>query len=393
MSLFASVEPIRYEGPDSTNDLAFRAYDPKRVVLGKPMADWLRCAVCYWHSFNWSGNDQFGAGTSPCPWLAGSVTQALAEQKAQAAFDFMAQLGLEYYTFHDVDVMAEAATLRAHDVNLKRIEAVLAGHMQRTGLKLLWGTANLFSHPRYAAGAATNPDPEVFAWAAAQVRMAIELTHRLSRHDPHRAQAFRAHQAPVRSRRRDARCLPPALRPREGGARQHRGRSRHARGARLRARDRRGAGLRDPRFRRYQPRRSAQWLGHGSVPEQRTGSRAGDAAPAGLGGFATGGINFDPKLRRQSVDPTDLYLAHIGGVDTLARALLAAARIIEERRLAALVEQRYAGWSNPLGRKILDGELGLAALADHALQANLAPAPRSGKQELCEAIVAAAAAR
>ena len=179
MSLFSDIQPIRYEGPDSTNDLAFRAYDATRIVLGRPMAEWLRCAVCYWHSFNWPGSDQFGSGTLPRPWLAGTVTQALAEQKAVAAFDFMSRLGLAYYTFHDVDVMADATTLREHDASLKRIEAVLAGHMQRTGLKLLWGTANLFSHPRYAAGAATSPDPEVFAWAAAQVRMALELTQRL----------------------------------------------------------------------------------------------------------------------------------------------------------------------------------------------------------------------
>jgi xylose isomerase len=438
MNLFASIEPIRYEGPDSTNDLAFRAYDARRIVLGKTMAEWLRCAVCYWHSFNWPGSDQFGAGTLPRPWLAGGVTQALAEQKAQAAFDFMERLGLNYYTFHDVDVMAEAATLREHDANLKRIEAVLAGHMQRTGLKLLWGTANLFGHPRYAAGAATSPDPEVFAWAAAQVRMALELTQRLGGENYVLWGGREGYDTLLntdlkRELEQYGRFLAMVV--------EHK----HRIGFR-------GTILIEPKP--FEPTKhqydrdvatvAAFLQRHGLEQEVRVNIEVNHATLAGLdfeheiaaaltygilgsidvnrgdprngwdtdqfpnnaqeltpamlqlllaGGFSTGGINFDAKLRRQSVDPADLYLAHIGGIDTLARALLAAARIIEERKLARLVERRYAGWSGPLGRRILEGELSLATLADHAMQADLAPAPRSGKQELCEAIVANAAGR
>ena len=149
------------------------------MVLGRRMQDWLRCAVCYWHSFNWPGADIFGAGTLPRPWLGPTVTQDMAQQKLDAAFDFLSRLGVPYFTFHDVDAMAGAATLREHEASLQRIEAAIAEKMAHSGVKLLWGTANLFSHPRYAAGAATNPDPQVFAWAAAQVRCCLEATHRL----------------------------------------------------------------------------------------------------------------------------------------------------------------------------------------------------------------------
>ncbi|MDE2631266.1 MAG: xylose isomerase, partial [Alphaproteobacteria bacterium] len=179
MSLFSDVAPIRFEGPDSKNDFAFKVYDKDRLVLGKRMADWLRLTVCYWHSFNWPGADVFGGGTLPRPWLGARVTQAMAEQKLDAAFDFLARLGVPYFTFHDTDVMAEADTLEEHGANLKRIAVLIAEKMAKTKIKLLWGTANLFSHPRYAAGAATNPDPEVFAYAAAQVCFILEATHRL----------------------------------------------------------------------------------------------------------------------------------------------------------------------------------------------------------------------
>jgi xylose isomerase len=179
MSLFSNVEPVRFEGPESSNEFAYRVYERDRLVMGKRMEDWLKVAVCYWHSFNWPGADVFGAGTLQRPWLGAPVTQAMAEAKLEAAFDFLVRLGVRYFTFHDVDAMANATTPREHDRNLKLIEAGIAAKMAASGIKLLWGTANLFSHPRYAGGAATSPDPEVFAWAATQVRCAMEATHRL----------------------------------------------------------------------------------------------------------------------------------------------------------------------------------------------------------------------
>ena len=179
MTLFSDIAPIRFEGPGTDNEYAYRVYDKNREVLGKRMEDWLRCAVCYWHSFNWPGQDIFGAGTLPRPWLGPTITQEMADTKLEAAFDFFSRLGAPYFTFHDVDVMATANTVKEHDRNLKTIGEQIQRKMAATGMKLLWGTANLFSHPRYAGGAATSPDPEVFAWAAAQVRACLELTHRL----------------------------------------------------------------------------------------------------------------------------------------------------------------------------------------------------------------------
>ncbi len=179
MSIFSDIEPIRFAGPDTDNELAYRVYDPERIVLGKSMAQWLKVAVCYWHSFNWPGADIFGAGTLPRPWLGAPATQAMADAKLQAAFDFISRLGVPYFTFHDVDAMAAANTIKEHNSSLKRIEEAIAQKMAATGIKLLWGTANVFSHPRYAGGASTSPDPQVFAWAATQVRAALETTHRL----------------------------------------------------------------------------------------------------------------------------------------------------------------------------------------------------------------------
>ena len=157
MSLFSSVAPVRFEGPDAKSEFAYRVYDKDRVVLGKRMEEWLKPAVCYWHSFNWPGADIFGGGTLNRPWLGATVTQEMANTKLEAAFDFFTRLGVRYFTFHDVDAMASAPTLKEHDRSLKTIEAGMAAKMAATGMKLLWGTANLFSHPRYAGGAATSP--------------------------------------------------------------------------------------------------------------------------------------------------------------------------------------------------------------------------------------------
>ena len=256
-------ERIPYEGPDSDNALAFHWYDADRVVAGRRMEDHLRFAVCFWHSFNWDGFDIFGAGTMDRPWHPTFAPAAdpltAARQKMDAAFEFFTKLGVPFYCFHDRDIAPEGASFKESAALLDEMVDVAAEHQQRTGVELLWGTANLFSHPRYQAGAATNPDPEVFAYAAAQVAHCLEATHRLgghnyvlwggregydtllntdlrreldqfgrflsmvvehkhrigfTGHDPHRAQAVRAHQAPVRLRRRRRRRVPAALRPR-----------------------------------------------------------------------------------------------------------------------------------------------------------------------------------
>jgi xylose isomerase len=433
MTLFSDVKPIRFEGAESANDFAYRVYDKDRVVRGKRMADWLRPAVCYWHSFNWPGSDIFGAGTLKRPWLGVPVTQAMAEEKLAAAFDFFTRLGLPYFTFHDVDVMATPATLREHAANLGRIEARIAEKMAASGVRLLWGTANLFSHPRYAAGAATSPDPEVFAWAATQVRLCLETTQRLGgenyvlwggregydsllntelRRELDQYGRFLSMVVEHKHRIGFKGTILIEPKPFEPTKHQY-DRDAAAVFAFLQRYGLVGevrvnlevnhATLAGLDFEHEVAAARAYGI-FGSIDINRGDPRNGwdtdqfpnnaqDLVPALLqliedGGFASGGFNFDAKLRRQSVEPADLYLAHIGGMDTLARALLAAADVAEEGALRRLREARYDGWGGELGRRIVAGKLTLAELADYALQHALDPAPRSGRQELAESIIA-----
>ncbi|MBV8805586.1 MAG: xylose isomerase [Sinobacteraceae bacterium] len=433
MSLFSSVEPVRFEGPSTKNEFAYRVYDKDRVVLGKRMEEWLRVAVCYWHSFNWPGQDIFGAGTLPRPWLAVPVTQEMADTKLEAAFDFFKRLGMPYFTFHDIDAMATAQSLREHDRNLKKIEAAMARKMSDTGVKLLWGTANLFSHPRYAGGAATSPDPEVYAWAAAQVRCCLEATHRLGGENYVLWGGREGYDSLLNTdleRELDqyARFLSLVV--------EHK----HKIGFK-------GTILIEPKP--FEPTKHqydhdvaavfAFLQRYGLTKEVKVNIEVNHATLAGLDfeheiataraygifgsidinrgdprngwdtdqfpnnaqelvpslvqlvedhGFGTGGFNFDAKLRRQSVDPSDLYLAHIVGIDTIARALLAAADVVSEGALQRLKQDRYQGWNGELGKRITGGELTLASLADVATEKDLNPAPRSGKQELAESLIA-----
>ncbi len=433
MSLFSGIAPVRFEGPGSTNEFAYRVYDKDRRVLGKRMEEWLKAAVCYWHSFNWPGTDIFGGGTLPRPWLAAPVTQTMADTKLEAAFDFFARLGIRYFTFHDVDVMASAATAKEHVANLRRIEAGMAEKMAATGVRLLWGTANLFTHPRYAGGAATSPDPEVFAWAAMQVRCCLETTQRLGGENYVLWGGREGYDSILNTNlRREldhyARFLAMVI--------EHK----HRIGFK-------GTILIEPKpfeptkhqydhdvaavaafLQRYDLAKEVKVnieVNHatlagldfehevavarahgifGSIDINRGDPRNGwdtdqfpnnaqELVPALAQliedqGFATGGFNFDAKLRRQSVDPADLYLAHIGGIDTLARALLAAADVVTEGALERLRQERYRGWSGELGQRIESGSIDLASLADLATEKGLDPAPRSGRQELAESIVA-----
>ncbi|MBS0416866.1 MAG: xylose isomerase [Proteobacteria bacterium] len=433
MSLFSTVEPVRFEGPDSQNEFAYRVYDRNRVVLGKRMDEWLRVAVCYWHSFNWPGHDIFGAGTLPRPWLGASISQEMADVKLTAAFDFFKRLGVPYFTFHDVDAMATATTLKEHANNLKKIEDGMAARMADTGVKLLWGTANLFSHPRYAGGASTSPDPEVFAWAAAQVRCCLETTHRLGGENYVLWGGREGYDSLLntdlgRELEQYARFLSMVV--------EHK----HKIGFK-------GTILIEPKP--FEPTKHqydhdvaavyAFLQRYGLAKEVKVNIEVNHATLAGLDfeheiavaracgifgsidinrgdprngwdtdqfpnnaqelvpslvqlvqdkGFATGGFNFDAKLRRQSVEPADLYLAHIGGIDTISRALLAAADIVTEGALEKLKQKRYEGWGGSLGKRINSGELSLAGLADLATDQGLNPVPRSGRQELAESIIA-----
>jgi len=427
---FENVEPIRYEGPDATRDLAFRHYDRDRVVMGRRMEDHLRFAVCFWHGFCWPGSDVFGEGTFDRPWLdPGGDAMARAERKAEVAFEFLAKLGAPFFCFHDRDVAPEGATFRESCARLDHMAERLAEHMQRTGVRLLWGTANLFGHPRYVAGAATNPDPEVFAHAAAQVKHCLEVTKRLDGANyvmwggregyetllntdlaRETEQLGRFMRAVVEHKHRigfeGTLLIEP--KPHEPTKHQYDHDVAHV-FAFLQKFDLEGeikvnievnhATLAGHSFQHEVAYAVANGI-FGSVDANRGAPQNGwdtDQFPNSVdemalalyeilrrGGMATGGFNFDAKLRRQSLDPVDLFHAHVGGIDTLARALVAAARLLEEEVLKEAVEARYAGWSGELGRGILEGKLGLPELWQHAIDAGAGPAPVSGRQELLE---------
>ena len=424
---------IAYGGPASSDPLSYAVYQPDREVLGKRMEDQLRIAVCLWHSFNWPGSDVFGVGTFDRPWLSAGLDAATAAQaKIDAAFEFIDKLGVPFFAFHDRDVAAEGRTYAETRTNLDTSVGRIEKHMARTGARLLWGTANLFGHPRYAAGAATNPDPEVFAYAAAQVKTMLEVTHRLNganyvlwggregyetllNTDLAREEAqlarFLALVAEHKQRIGFQGTLLIEPKPQEPTKHQYDYDVATVVGF-LQRHD-----LSDE-YRLNLEANHASLAGHsfhhevatpiavdafGSIDVNRGDYQNGwdtDQFPNSVdelslalheilaaGGFTTGGFNFDAKLRRQSVSRTDLFHAHIGGIDTLARALLAAAEMVEHQTLAAPRKQRYAGWSGDLGKAILSGSTTLTDLERRVAAGEIDPRPRSGQQELLEGLV------
>jgi xylose isomerase len=423
-------EPIAFGGLDSDDPLSFKVYEPDRVVLGKRMEDHLRLAVCYWHSFNWPGSDVFGAGTFDRPWLEpGTDPMDAALAKLDAAFEFFTKLGVPFFCFHDVDVAPSGDTFAESAKNLETVVDAMERRMAETGVRLLWGTANLFGHPRYAAGAATNPDPAVFAYAAAQVRHALEATHRLGganyvlwggregyetllNTDLRREEAQLARFLTlVAEHKRDIGFEGTLLiepKPQEPTKHQydydcaavHGFLDRHDLVGEFKVNiEGNHATLAGHSFHHE----VAYAIDHGifgSIDANRGDPQNGwdtDQFPNSVeelalvvyeilrgGGFETGGFNFDTKLRRQSVDRTDLFHGHIGGIDTLAQALLVAAELHERETLSEVRAQRYAGWDGDLGREILDGAATLASLADRVLADGLDRAPVSGRQEALE---------
>ncbi len=430
MSFFPNVEKIPYEGPDSTNPLAFRYYDADREVLGKTMADHLRFAVCYWHSFAAPGDDVFGDGTWDRPWnddLGG------ARAKLACAFEFFEKLGNPFYCFHDRDVAPEGSTYAETERNLKTIGDELAQAQDRTGIKLLWGTANLFGHPRYAAGAATNPNPQVFAFAASQVMQALDLTHELHgenyvlwggregydtllntdlRRESQQLGRFMTMVAEHKAKIGFTGTLLIEPKPCEPTKHQYDYDS-AACYAFLQK-----YGLED-QFKLNIECNHATLAGHsfhheiafaiandifGSVDANRGDPQNGwdtDQFPNSAqewslvlyeilkgGGFSTGGLNFDAKLRRQSVNREDLFYGHIGGMDTISRGLLNAVALLENGVLEEALANRYDGWSNDLGERILEPSSNLNDLAQFVREHESTLQPISGNQELLENTVA-----
>ncbi|HSG86534.1 MAG TPA: xylose isomerase [Candidatus Limnocylindrales bacterium] len=425
--------PIPFGGRDADDPLTFKIYEPDRVVLGKRMEDQLRLAVCLWHSFAWPGSDVFGAGTFDRPWLApGQDPMAAAETKVAAAFEFLVKLGVPFFTFHDRDVAPEAGSFAETRARLDAVVGLIEEQMARTGKRLLWGTANLFSHPRYAAGASTNPDPEVFAYAAAQVKIMLETTHRLGGANyvlwggregyetllntdlaREEAQFARFLHLVVEHKHRigfqGTLLIEP--KPQEPTKHQYDYDSATVQGFLVRH------GL-DGEYRVNIEANHATLAGHsfhhevatavaggffGSIDANRGDYQNGwdtDQFPNSVeevslalyeilrgGGFTTGGFNFDAKLRRQSLDRTDLFHGHIGGIDTVALSLLVAADMLEQGTLESPRTARYAGWSGELGRGILQGGLSLADLEARVADGGVDPRPVSGRQELLENLV------
>ena len=426
-------EPIPYLGPNSDEPLSFRWYDKDRLVAGKRMEDHLRFAVCYWHSFAWDGFDIFGAGTLDRPWLDPSMEpMAAAEMKQDAAFEFFEKLGVPFFCFHDVDMAPAGPTFAESTANLNAMVERAAGLMERTGVGLLWGTANLFSDPRFAAGAATNPDPELFARAGAQVCNILEATHRLGganyvlwggregyetllNTDIGREgeQLARFMHLVVEHARRIGFDGTILIEPKPFEPTKHQydfdTTAVHAFLQRFDLVDEikvnievNHATLAGHDFHHEIAYANAAGI-LGSVDANAGDDRLGwdvDRFPVSVeqmtlgmyeilrgGGLTTGGLNFDAKLRRQSSDRSDLFHAHIGGMDTMARALLAANAMLEGGELENNVAQRYAGWDAKLGHDIMDGSLDLPALQKRALDA-AEPTPTSGRQEALENIVA-----
>ncbi|MCW2395039.1 MULTISPECIES: xylose isomerase [unclassified Sphingobium] len=427
---FADIAPIAYKGPDTDDELAYRWYDKDRVVLGKRMEDHLRFAVCFWHTFCWPGSDVFGAGTFNRPWHAGADDSAAAHQKRAIAFDFFKKLDVPFYCFHDVDVMAQAEGVAEH----RRYLAEAVDHLEElqasSGRKLLWGTANLFGHPRFAAGAATNPDPEVYAFAAMQVRDALEATHRLggvnyvlwggregyeTLHNTNLKRELdnfgRFLTLVVEHKHKIGFSGTILIEPKPHEPTKHQYDfdtatvygflKRYGLENEVKVNiEANHATLAGHTFEHELATAAALGV-FGSIDANRGDHQNGwdtDQFPNSVeeltvamieviraGGFTTGGFNFDSKVRRQSMDPVDLFYGHIGGIDTVARGLLNAAAIIEDGRIDALRNQRYAGWDGPLGKEI--AALDLAGIADLAVTRALDPKPASGRQERIENLV------
>ena len=427
---FGDITRIGYEGPDSTNPLAFRHYNPDEVVLGKRLEDHLRFAVCYWHNFVWPGLDPFGGQTFDRPWFGDTMDHA--RHKADVAFEMFTLLGAPFYCFHDVDVRPEGANFAENTRNLNEIVDYFAQKQAETGLKLLWGTANLFSHSRYMAGAATNPDPDVFAFAAATVKTCIDATHRLGGANyvlwggregyetllntnvgQELDQLGRFLNLVVEYKHKIGFTGTILIEPKPQEPTKHQYDfdvatvygflKRYGLENEVKLNIEQGhAILAGHSFEHELALANALGV-FGSIDMNRNDYQSGwdtDQFPNNVpemalayyhvlqgGGFSTGGTNFDAKLRRQSIEPDDLLMAHIGGMDCCARGIKAAAAMIEDKALSSFVDERYAAWQGEEAQKMLRGDYSLGEIEAYVESADINPKARSGRQEMLENIV------
>ena len=427
---FGDIQKIKYEGPESTNPLAFRHYQPDEIIMGKRMEDHLRFAVAYWHTFAWEGGDPFGGRTFDRPWYDGGMDKA--KLKADVAFELFQLLGAPYYCFHDADVRPEGKNFAENTKNLNEIVDYFAEKQAKTGVKLLWGTANLFSNRRFMSGASTNPDPDVFAYSAATIKTCMDATLKLGGENYVLWGGREGYETLLNTdlkRELDqmARMLHMVVeykhkigfkgailvepKPQEPSKHQYDYDVATVYGFL------KSCGL-ENEVKVNIEQGHAILAGHsfehelalanalgifGSIDMNRNDYQSGwdtDQFPNNVpemalayyhvlagGGFTTGGTNFDAKVRRQSIDAEDLLIGHIGGMDACARGLKSAAKMIEEKALSGPLEARYAGWNSAEAQAMLSGKESLETIAERVLSKDINPQPKSGKQELLENIV------
>ncbi|MBZ4022066.1 xylose isomerase [Rhodobacter sp. TJ_12] len=422
---FKGIPQIRYEGPETTNEFAFRHYNPEEVVAGKTMAEHLRFAVAWWHSFAWPGGDPFGGQTFQRPWFGDTIE--LAKLKADVAFEMFDILQAPFFCFHDADIRPEGADFAENTRNLQTIVDYIGEKMDGSSTKLLWGTANLFSHRRFMSGAATNPDPDVFAWSAATVKTCMDATHKLggqnyvlwggregyetllntdlTREAEH---AGRFLQMVVEYKHKIGFKGTILIEPKPQEPSKHQYDydvatvygflKRFGLENEVKLNIEQGHAILAGHSFEHELALAASLGILGSIDMNRNDYQSGwdtdqfpDSVPEiarayyeilKAGGFTTGGTNFDAKLRRQSLDAEDLILAHAGAMDVCARALKAAAALLEDGSLEANRAARYAGWDTPEAQAMLGSDL--ASIEALVREKGINPEPRSGRQERLE---------
>lgn len=422
---FKGIAPVRYEGPGSENDYAFRHYNPDELVMGKAMKDHLRFAVAYWHSFAWQGGDPFGGQTFDRPWFSDGMDAA--KMKADVAFEMFQILGAPYFCFHDADVRPEGRDFAENLRGLQEITDYFQSKMEATGVKLLWGTANLFSHRRFMSGAATNPDPDVYAFSAATVKSCMDATMQLGGENyvlwggregyetllntdmgRERAQAGRFLQMVVDYKHKTGFKGAILIEPKPQEPSKHQydydvatvygflkefGLERE-----VQVNIEQGHAILAGHSFEHELALARELGIFGSIDMNKNDYQSGwdtDQFPTNVpemalayyevlraGGFTTGGTNFDAKVRRQSIDPADLILAHVGAMDCCAAGLKAAAKMLADGKLEAARADRYAGWDTS---DLLS--MDIEAITDRVLTQGINPVPRSGRQERLENLV------
>ena len=428
---FPGIGKIQFEGKESRNPMAFRYYDADKVILGKKMSEWLKFSMAWWHTLCAEGADQFGGGTKTFPWNAAACPMQAAKDKVDAGFEFMQKMGIEYYCFHDVDLVDEGADVEEYEARLKEIVAYLKEKQAQTGIKLLWGTANVFGHKRYMNGAATNPDFDVVARAVVQIKNAIDATIELGgtnyvfwggregymsllntdqkREKEHLAMMLTLARDYARSKGFTGTFLIEP-KPMEPTKHQYDVDTETVIGF-LKAH-----GL-DKDFKVNIEVNHATLAGHtfehelacavdagmlGSIDANRGDYQNGwdtdqfpidsfDLTQAMMqiirnGGLGNGGTNFDAKTRRNSTDLEDIFIAHIAAMDAMARALESAAALLEESPIQKMVSERYSSFDEGIGKKFENGELTFEDVYAYGKEVG-EPKQTSGKQELYEAIL------